>query len=91
MERVNWQRVRDILIVVICIGILGWAAFSIMGIFVHTIVLLEKREKEVGFSTLTTVQLHAYYKQNNILPRAICPFSFLSCGSFFATFLHAKN
>jgi predicted PurR-regulated permease PerM len=40
MDRVNWQRVRDILIVVICIGILGWAAFSIMGIFVHAIVLL---------------------------------------------------
>ncbi len=40
MERVNWQRVRDILIVVICIGILLWAAFSIMGIFVHAIVLL---------------------------------------------------
>jgi predicted PurR-regulated permease PerM len=40
MERVNWQRVRDILIVVICIGILVWAAFSILGIFVHAIVLL---------------------------------------------------
>jgi predicted PurR-regulated permease PerM len=40
MERVNWPRVRDILIVVICIGILVWAAFSIMGIFVHAIVLL---------------------------------------------------
>jgi len=40
MERVNWQRVRDILIVVICIGIMVWAAFSIMSIFVHAIVLL---------------------------------------------------
>ncbi|HXZ05006.1 MAG TPA: AI-2E family transporter [Ktedonobacteraceae bacterium] len=40
MERVNWQRVRDILIVIICIGIVVWAAFSIMGIFVHAIVLL---------------------------------------------------
>src|SRR5229473_7080878 len=40
MERVNWQRVRDILIVVICIGILVWAAFSIIGIFVHAILLL---------------------------------------------------
>src|SRR6266853_137493 len=40
MERVNWQRMRDILIVVICIGILVWAAFSIMGIFVHAILLL---------------------------------------------------
>jgi len=40
MERVNWQRVRDIFIVVICIGIMVWAAFSVMGIFVHAIVLL---------------------------------------------------
>jgi len=40
MERVNWQRIRDILIVVICIGIMVWAAFSIMSIFVHAIVLL---------------------------------------------------
>ncbi len=40
MERVNWQRIRDMLIVIICIGIMVWAAFSIMGIFVHAIVLL---------------------------------------------------
>jgi predicted PurR-regulated permease PerM len=40
MERVNWQRWRDILIVIVCIGILFWAAFSIMGIFVHALVLL---------------------------------------------------
>ncbi|MGZ3609428.1 MAG: AI-2E family transporter [Ktedonobacteraceae bacterium] len=40
MERVNWQRLRDILIVVICIGIIVWAAFSVMSIFVHAIVLL---------------------------------------------------
>ena len=40
MERVNWQRLRDILVVVICVGVICWAAFSIMGIFVHAIVLL---------------------------------------------------
>src|SRR6266851_4319465 len=40
MEQVNWQRVRDILISVICIGILLWAAFTFMGIVVHAIVLL---------------------------------------------------
>jgi predicted PurR-regulated permease PerM len=37
---VNWQRIRDILIVVICIGIMVWAAFTILGIFVHALVLL---------------------------------------------------
>ncbi len=40
MERVNWQRLRDILIVVICAGIIFWAGITIMGIFVHAIVLL---------------------------------------------------
>jgi len=40
MEQVNWQRVRDILIAAICVGILLWAAFTIMGLFVHPIVLL---------------------------------------------------
>lgn len=40
MDQVNWQRVRDILIVVICVGILLWAAFTVMGLFVHAIVLL---------------------------------------------------
>lgn len=40
MERVNWQRVRDILISIICICILLWAAWSILGQFLHAIVLL---------------------------------------------------
>lgn len=40
MERVNWQRVRDILISIICIGILFWAGWSIMSQFVHAIILL---------------------------------------------------
>src|SRR6202048_4332114 len=40
MQKIDWTRVRDILIVLICIGILLWAAFSIMGMFVHAIVLL---------------------------------------------------
>ncbi|TMD56698.1 MAG: AI-2E family transporter [Chloroflexi bacterium] len=40
MRKIDWPRIRDILIVCICIGILLWAAFSIMGMFVHAIVLL---------------------------------------------------
>src|SRR5215469_11695389 len=40
MDRINWQRVRDILISIIGIGLLLWASFSIMGIFIHVIVLL---------------------------------------------------
>jgi len=40
MDRINWPRVRDALISIICIGLLLWASFSIMGIFIHAIVLL---------------------------------------------------
>ncbi len=40
MDRINWQRLRDILISIICVGFLLWASFSIMGIFIHAIVLL---------------------------------------------------
>ena len=40
MEKVDWARVRDILISTICIGILLWAGWSLMGQFIHVIVLL---------------------------------------------------
>jgi predicted PurR-regulated permease PerM len=40
MDRINWQRVRDILISIICVGFLLWASFSIIGIFIHAILLL---------------------------------------------------
>lgn len=40
MGQVNWQRIRDILISIICIGAILWAGWSIMGQFVHAIILL---------------------------------------------------
>src|SRR6266699_7190820 len=41
MERVNWQRTRDILISIICIGIILWYAWGLLfGLFVHAFVLL---------------------------------------------------
>src|ERR1700687_3089294 len=41
MERVNWQRTRDILISIICIGIILWFAWGLLlGLFVHAVVLL---------------------------------------------------
>lgn len=40
MDGVNWPRVRDILISIICVGILLWATGSFLGQFVHAIVLL---------------------------------------------------
>lgn len=40
MERVNWQKTRDVLLSVICIGIILWAAWSMLGQFVDVIVIL---------------------------------------------------
>ena len=41
MERVNWQRTRDVLISIICIGIIIWYAWGLLlGVFVHAVVLL---------------------------------------------------
>lgn len=40
MERVNWERVRDILISILCVGVILWATWSLLGLFVHAIILL---------------------------------------------------
>ncbi|GCE11395.1 AI-2E family transporter [Tengunoibacter tsumagoiensis] len=40
MDRINWPRTRDILICVICVGIIFWASWSILGQFVEAIVIL---------------------------------------------------
>ncbi len=40
MDQVNWQRVRDILISILCIGILLWAGWSFLSQFLHAVVLL---------------------------------------------------
>ena len=41
MEQVNWQRTRDILISIICIGVIVFYAWGLLlGTFVHAVVLL---------------------------------------------------
>ena len=40
MDHTNWQRTRDILISIICIGIVLWASWIIAGRFVDIIVIL---------------------------------------------------
>ncbi len=39
MGQVNWQRTRDILLCVICIGIIFWASWSVLGQFVDAILI----------------------------------------------------
>lgn len=40
MQNTNWQRVRDILISIVCVGIIVWAAWSVLSQFVYAIVIL---------------------------------------------------
>ncbi len=41
MQRINWQRTRDILLSLICIGVILWFAWGLLlGVFVHAVVLL---------------------------------------------------
>ena len=40
MDQVNWQRRRDILICVICIGIVLWAAWILLNQFIEAVLLL---------------------------------------------------
>jgi predicted PurR-regulated permease PerM len=40
MDRVNWERVRDILISAVCLGLLFWGAWAIVGQFVHALIIL---------------------------------------------------
>jgi len=60
MDRVNWQRVRDILICMICIGVLFWGGWSIMGQFVHAIILL-LLAMAIAFLVTPLVNILAHY------------------------------
>ncbi|MBV9256662.1 MAG: AI-2E family transporter, partial [Ktedonobacteraceae bacterium] len=40
MGQVNWQRTRDILLCVICVGLIFWASWSVLGQFVDAILIL---------------------------------------------------
>ncbi len=67
MEKVDWARVRDILISTICIGILLWAGWSLVGQFIHVIVLL-LLAMAVAFLLTPLVNLLDGYKY---MPRVI--------------------
>lgn len=65
MQRIQWTRARDILIVIICVGIVLWATLTVMGMFVHAIVLL-LLAMAVAFLVTPLVNL-----LNRYLPRAL--------------------
>src|SRR5438270_11328138 len=67
MERVNYSRTRDILISIICIGIILWYAWGLLlGLFVHAVVLL-LLSMAVAFLLTPAVN----YLQKNNMPRLI--------------------
>src|SRR5438876_311901 len=67
MERLNWSRTRDILISIICIGIILWYAWGLLlGLFVHAVVLL-LLSMAVAFLLTPAVN----YLQKNNMPRVI--------------------
>ncbi len=65
MDRLNWPRVRDILVSIICIGVIFWAGWSIMGQFVHAIILLLLAMAVAYLVTPVVNLLHRY------MPRAL--------------------
>lgn len=66
MEHVNWQRTRDILISVICIGIIFWASWSILGLFFDAVVIL-LLSMAVAFLLTPAVNLLAKYSIPRLL------------------------
>ncbi len=40
MNQINWARTRDILICIICVGVIFWASWTVLGQFVEAIVIL---------------------------------------------------
>jgi predicted PurR-regulated permease PerM len=67
MGQVNWSRTRDILISLICIGIILWYAWGLLfGLFVHAVILL-LLSMAVAFLLTPTVN----YLQKNNMPRLI--------------------
>ncbi len=69
MGQVNWQRTRDILICVICIGLIFWASWSVLGQFVDAILILLL---SMAIAFLVTPAVNFLVK--NGLPRLLAAF-----------------
>src|SRR5579885_2409006 len=70
MEHVNWQRTRDILISMICIGIILWASWSILGVFFDAVVIL-LLSMAVAFLLTPAVNILAKYGVPRLLATII--------------------
>jgi predicted PurR-regulated permease PerM len=66
MGQINWQRTRDILICIICIGIIGWSSISILSLFVDAIIIL-LLAMAVAFLITPLVNLQTHYGMPRVL------------------------
>jgi predicted PurR-regulated permease PerM len=66
MSQVNWARTRDILISIICIGLIFWAAWTTLGQFVDAIVIL-MLSMAVAFLLSPLVNLLVKYRVPRLL------------------------
>ncbi|HEY4386992.1 MAG TPA: AI-2E family transporter, partial [Ktedonobacteraceae bacterium] len=66
MGQVNWQRTRDILICIICVGIILWSSISVLSLFVDAIVLL-LLSMAVAFLITPLVNLQTKYRIPRVL------------------------
>ncbi len=69
MGEINWSRTRDILICIICIGIILWSSISVLSLFVDAIIIL-LLSMAVAFLITPLVNLQVQYRA----PRALAAF-----------------
>jgi predicted PurR-regulated permease PerM len=70
MNQINWPRTRDVLICIICIGIIFWASWTILGQFVEAIVIL-MLSMAVAFLLSPLVDFVTKYKVPRVLATLI--------------------
>lgn len=66
MNQINWARTRDVLICIICIGIIFWASWVVLGQFVEAIVIL-MLSMAVAFLLSPLVDFLVKYKAPRVL------------------------
>jgi predicted PurR-regulated permease PerM len=66
MGQINWQRTRDILICIICAGVIFWSSVSVLSLFVDAIVIL-LLSMAVAFLITPLVNIQTKYR----VPRAL--------------------
>ncbi len=69
MGEINWSRTRDILICIICIGVILWSSISVLSLFVDAIIIL-LLSMAVAFLITPLVNLQVQYRA----PRALAAF-----------------